>query len=57
MQRNNKRKLFGDRDEAVSHISECSKLAQKGYKTWHGRVRKVIYWELWKRLKFDHIAK
>ena len=29
-------RLYGDRDEAINHIiCECSKLAQKEYKTWH----------------------
>ena len=30
-------------------ISECSKLAQKEYKTKHDWVEKVINWELCKR--------
>ena len=35
-------------------ISECSKLAQKVYKTRHNWV---IHWELCKKLKFDHTNK
>ena len=51
-----RRSLSGD--ERVHHIiSECSKLAKNEYKTWHDRVGKVIYWELCKRLKFDHTIK
>ena len=43
------------KDEMVNHIiNECSKLAQKEYKTRHDWVGKVIYWELCKSLKFDH---
>ena len=37
--------------------SECSKLAQKEYKTRCDWVGKVIRLELCKRLKFDHITK
>ena len=38
-------------------ISECSKLAQKEYKTRHDWVSKVIHCELCKKLKFDHTNK
>ena len=38
-------------------ISDCSKLAQKVYKTRHDWVGKVINWELCKKLKFDHTNK
>ena len=35
-QQNSKCRLYGDRDETINHIiSECSKLAQKEYKTRH----------------------
>ena len=38
----------------VNHkMSECSKLKQKEYKSRHDWVGKAIYWELWKRLKFE----
>ena len=41
-------------DETINHIrSECCKLAQKEYMTRHDRVKKVIYCELCKKLKFD----
>ena len=41
-------------DETINHIiSECSKLAQKEYKTRHDWVSKVIHWEMCKKLKFD----
>ena len=42
----------------INHIiSECSKLAQKEYKTRHDWVGKVIHWELCKELEFDHTKK
>ena len=31
-QQNIKYRLYGDRDETINHIIECSKLAQKEYK-------------------------
>ena len=58
MQQNSRCRLYGDRDETVNHrISECNKLAQKGYKIRHGWVGKVIHWELYKKFKFDHTNK
>ena len=57
-QQNSKCKLCGDWDETINHIiSECSKLAQKAYKTGHDWVGKVIHWEMCKKFKFDHINK
>ena len=57
-QQNNKCRLCGDRDETINHIiSECSKLAQKEYKTRHDWVGKVIHWEMCKKFKFDHANK
>ena len=57
-QQNTKCRLFGDRDETNNHmISECSKLAQKEYKTRHDWVGKVINWKMYKRFKFDHTNK
>ena len=57
-QQNSKCKLCGDRDEMINHIiSECSKLAQKEYKTRHDSVAIVIHWVLSKKLKFDHTNK
>ena len=38
-------------------ISECSKLAQKDYKTRHVWVSKVIHWEICKKFKFDQTNK
>ena len=35
----------------------CSKLLQKEYKTWHNKKKKLIHWELCKRIKFDHADK
>ena len=49
-QQNSKCRLYGDRDETINHIlSECSKLAQKEYKTRHDWVGKVIHWEMCKK--------
>ena len=43
-QQNSKCRLCDDRDETINHmISECSKLAQKEYKTRHDWVYKVIH--------------
>ena len=57
-QQNSKCRIYGDRDEIINHIiSECSKLAQKEYKTRHDWVDKVIYWEMCKKFRFDHTNK
>ena len=57
-QLNSKCKLCGDWDETINHIiSECSKLAQTGYKTSHDWAGKVIHWELCKKWKLDHTTK
>ena len=57
-QQNSKCRLCGDTDEIINHIiSECRKLAQKEYKTRHNWVGKVIHWEMFKKLKFDHTNK
>ena len=54
-QQNSKCRLCGDREETITHIiSECSKLAQKEYKTRHDWVGKVIHWEMCKKFKSDH---
>ena len=43
-QQNSKFRLCGNRDETINHIiSECSKLAQKEYKTRHDWVGNVIH--------------
>ena len=43
-QQDSKCRLCGDRDETINHIiSECSKLAQKEYKTKHDWTGKVIH--------------
>ena len=48
-------RLCGVRDETINHIiSECSKVAQREYKTRHDWVGKIIHWEWCKRLKFNH---
>ena len=55
---NSKCRLCSDRDETINHIkSECSKLAQKEYKTRHDWVGKVIHWEMCKKFKNDHPKK
>ena len=55
---NSKCRLCSDRDEMINHIiSECSKLAQKEYKTGHDWVGKVIHWEMCKKFQFDHTNK
>ena len=57
-QKNSKCRLCRDRNEIVKQIiSECSKLAQKEYKTRHDWVGKVIHWEMCKKFKFDHTNK
>ena len=57
-QQNSKCRLCGDRDETINHIiNECSKLAQREYKTKHDWVGKVIHWEMCKKFKFDHTNK
>ena len=48
---------FCDEDETSNHVSECSKIVQKEYKTKHDRVGRVIHRELCKKLKFDHTIK
>ena len=55
MQQNNRCRLCGDGYKTINHIiSECSKLAQKIFKTRHAWVGKVIPWEFCKKFKFDH---
>ena len=57
-QQNSKCRLYSGRDKTITHlISECSKLDQKEYKARHDWVRKVIYWEMCKKFKFDHANK
>ena len=58
MQQNSRFRLCSERDKTINYIlSECSKLAQKEYKTRHNWVGKVIQWELCKKFKFDHMNK
>ena len=57
-QQNSQCRLCGDRDETINHIiSECSKLAQKEYKTRYDWVGKVIHWEMCEKFKYDHTNK
>ena len=58
MQQNSKCRLCGDRVETINPIiSECSKLAQKEYKTRHNWVGKGIHLKICKKFKFDHTNK
>ena len=41
----------------TAKVLGCDKLAQKEYKSRHDWVRKMIHWELCKRLKFNHNSK
>ncbi len=52
-QQNNKRTLCSERYETIDHVSECSKLTQKEYKTRHEWVGKLINRETCKKFKFD----
>ena len=57
-QQNSKCRLCGDGDKTINHkISECSKLAQKEYKSRYDWVGKVIHWEMCKKFKFDDTNK
>ena len=57
-QQNSKYRLYGDSDENINYIiSECSKLAQKEYKTRQDWVGKVVHWETCKKFRFDHTNK
>ena len=58
MPQNSRCRLCIERDETINHIlSECSKLAQKEYKTRPDWVGKAIHRELCKKLKFDYANK
>ena len=55
MQQNSRCRLCGDRDKMINHIiSDCSKLAQREYKTRHNWMRYVIHLELYQKFKFNH---
>ena len=57
-QQNSKCRLCSDRDKTINHIiSECSKLAQKEYKTRYDCVGKVTHWEMCKKFEFHHTNK
>ena len=57
-QQNSECRLCGDRYETINHIiSECSKFAQKEYKTRHDWVDKVIPRKLCEKFSFDHTNK
>ena len=58
MLQNSKCRLCSDGDETINHIiSECSKLAQKEYKTRHDWLGKVIHWEMCLEFKSEHMNK
>ena len=51
-------RLCGDIDEMNNHmIYKCNELTQNEYKTKHDCLRKVIQWELYKKLKFAILPK
>ena len=57
-QQNRKFTLCSDRDKNINNkICECSKLAQKEYKTRHDWMGKVIHREMCKKFKFDNTNK
>ena len=57
-QQNSKYRLWCYIDETTNQmIRECSKLAQKEYKTRHDWVGKVIHWKICKKFEFDHTNK
>ena len=57
VQHNSKCRLCGDRDKTIIYIIDgSSKLVQKEYKTRCDWVKKVIHWEMFKKLKLDHTA-
>ena len=56
-QQNSRCRLCGEKDETINHVSECSKFAQREYKTRNDWMGKVTHWKLCKKLKFDHTNK
>ena len=52
-------RMCGERDETISHIlTECSKLAQKHYKSWrHDKVAQILHWETCGRIGVQRSAK
>ena len=41
-------------DESIDHIFiGCSKLAEKEYKRRHDDLRKIVYWKLAKKCRFE----
>ena len=57
-QKNSMCRLCGYKYRTVNHIiSECSKVAQKEYKTKHNWVEKVIHWKLCNKIEFNHTDK
>ena len=49
--------LCRDADKTFKHMSECSNFAQNEYKIKYVLLGKVIHWELYKKLKFEHTTK
>ena len=57
-QQNSKYWLCGDRDQTTKkNYKRMQQIGAKEYKTRHDWVGKVIHWELWKKLKFEHVNK
>ena len=50
-------RFCGDRDETINYIIECSKLAQKDYKTRHEWVGEGDSLDSCKKFKFDRDSK
>ena len=58
MQKNNKCRLYDDREETIDHvISECRKLAQNEFKNIYKTMRKVIHWDFCQKFEFVHIVR
>ena len=52
-QENNICRLCKKSDEAVGHISGCSRLVQKEYKRRHDMVGKQVHWEIYRKCGLD----
>lgn len=49
-------RLSISKEQGVAHItSECSILSQKEYKKIHDSLGRVTYWQLCRKLGFDHV--
>ena len=51
-------RMCGETGEAISHIvSECSKLAQREYKTRHDNVARMVHWKLCQKFNLEKSEK